>query len=311
MPVAPGPKVEPGDTHFSNSFRRMNPLNAVHRARSLLLKDASELNWMPTEDFILTGYRENYTGYMNVLSLFRLHNQTFSIWTHLFPAIVLPFAYAAVHMRSVRSAPLEFQVLSITATVFMWVQLVVSAMAHTFYNISIRAYRFWWKLDFVLICVGMYAYCFRFGYALLLCEAPYRRAEFYVICAVVCIISLMVTLFHAKETYRLLGMVFVFTVCNVIPQLTMVINGDHQGPHGLLFRPAFGSYGSFGVALVFYILKYPESHHPGRFDVFLSSHQIWHLGIALAHIVDSTYMPAVVAELASSAAEICAAEDGA
>lgn len=270
----------------------------------LPLKDESELKWMPKEDYILTKYRENYTAQMNLVSLFQLHNQTFSIWTHLFPAFVMPVAYCVVHAQALGSTPFEFRVISTVATTLTTVQLFVSAAAHTFYNNSIQSYRFWWKLDFAFICVGMYSYCFRFGYAALLCDGAHRRAEFYLICAAVCVTSLMVTLFHAKELYRLLGMVFVFAVCNVVPQLTMVFQGN-IGLRAPVFRSAIGSYSSFGVALIFYIAKFPERVGNGRFDVYMSSHQIWHIGIAGAHMFDALYMPYIVASLPIDT--ICAA----
>jgi len=273
--------------------------------RTLRLTDAADLKWMPREDYILTRYRENYTTSMNVASLFVLHNQTFSIWTHLLPAILLPCAYGVLHVEHLGEMPVEFRAVSVVATALTTMQLAVSAAAHTFYNNSIQSYRFWWKLDFVFICVGMYSYCFRFGYAALLCESPSRRAEFYVLCLAVCVTSLMVTLFHAKEGYRVLGMVFVFVVCNVVPQITMVFSGEHTGPRAPIFRSAIGSYASFGVALVFYLAKFPERVGNGGFDVLMSSHQIWHVGIAGAHVIDAIYMPLIVARLPLD--EICAA----
>lgn len=270
---------EPGGAHEAWALRRVD-----------------ELRWMPREDYILSKYRENYTMTMNLASVFRLHNQTFSIWTHLLPAFLLPVAYCVLLSEVLPRMPADFRLVSNFATALTTMQLFVSAAAHTFYNQSTQAYRFWWKLDFVFICIGIYSYCFRFGYAMLLCDGAQRRAEFYLICAAVCVASLMVTLFHAKEAFRILGMVLVFVVCNVVPQLTMVLQGN-VGLRAPIFRSAAGSYASFGIALFFFVTKLPERIGGGRFDVLVNSHQIWHVGIAGAHMVDAIYMPHLISRL--------------
>lgn len=256
-----------------------------------------ELKWMPEEEYILSGYRENFSARQNGASLFALHNQTVAVWTHLLPAVLLPAAYAAVHARHLADAPAELRFASAFAAALQTSQLLASALAHTFYNESMRHYRLWWKLDFTFICVGMYAYCLRFGYAALMCTTAERRAMFWMLAAGACCVSVTVTLSAAKEAHRVLGMVFVFSVCNVLPQASLMYALGGVGEHGPVLGSVLGSYLSFGTALVFYVTKWPERLAPGRFDVWGHSHQLWHVGIAGAHLWDALYMPVVLGAL--------------
>eukprot|EP01137_Pigoraptor_chileana_P027412 Opistho-2@9972 len=43
----------------------------------------------------------------------------------------------------------------------------------------------------------------------------------------------------------------------------------------------WGMIGVFSLGTVFYATQFPEKSFPGKFDIWLSSHQIWHLMVCL------------------------------
>lgn len=61
-------------------------------------------HWMIGNKFIKSGYRLNHTTLADTtLSMFRRHNETFNIWSHLLPALF--FVYVAFYIHTYMAAP--------------------------------------------------------------------------------------------------------------------------------------------------------------------------------------------------------------
>jgi adiponectin receptor len=80
--------------------------------------------------------------------------------------------------------------------------------------------------------------------------------------------------------------------------LAVVAVGWSQLAHDLYLRGALGSdqsnhailvwvrsFACYAVGVVFYSGKVPERIAPGRFNIFLSSHQIWHVAVVIGALV--------------------------
>lgn len=52
---------------------------------------------------------------------------------------------------------------------------------------------------------------------------------------------------------------------------------------GIIFLILMGSIYIFGA--MFYVTKFPERLYPGKFDIWLNSHQIFHIFVIIAGIV--------------------------
>ena len=71
----------------------------------------------------------------------------------------------------------------------------------------------------------------------------------------------------------------------VVPgvHFTLIVGSDYPGL--LLWRvlsPLLEMLGLYALGFGFYVSRWPERRWPRRFDIWLSSHQFWHVLIVLA-----------------------------
>ena len=91
-------------------------------------------DWYKDNEYILTKYRNTDRNYLYYLkSIFKLHNETFNIWTHLLGALV--FLYIGIslniHYHTLSSWT---SYLSINLYVFsVFITFFFSSIMHTFY----------------------------------------------------------------------------------------------------------------------------------------------------------------------------------
>ncbi|RGP70871.1 pho36-regulatory role in lipid and phosphate metabolism [Fusarium longipes] len=274
--------------------------NLVNAAKNIELKAEHSLlllwddlpAWRRDNAFILSGYRQSQNSYAHSFrSLFYLHNESVNIWTHLIGAIVF-LGSAAYVDRVVR--PRYASASSADVLVFACffggavVCLGMSATFHTLSNHSDTVAKWGNKLDYtgiVALIVGSYVPALYYGF---FCLPNLMTAYLWVICilGIGCALASWVERFRTPTWRPYRTMMFIgLGLSGVVP----VIHGAFiYGFKGLEDRMSLswvilhGAMYIFGAVL--YAVRWPERSAPGAFDIWGSSHQIFHIFVILAAV---------------------------
>ncbi|KAI1178590.1 hemolysin-III protein [Nemania sp. FL0916] len=266
----------------------------TNEARTVTWHEISE--WQRDNKYIFSGYRREKADYLEILaSLTFLHNETCNVYTHLVGALLLPLV-AAGFMRAL-AAP---QFLNVSETdyimfgIFFFCAeccLVFSAAYHLIGPHSYDVEQFWHRMDLlgiVIVTVGTFIpgiyYIFAcapvlqklhwaiivssgFATATLLCIPRFRTLAWRkvrVSAFVALGASAFIPLLHGVQLYGFEYML------------------EYSGMKWYLLELVF--YGG-GVSL--YGFRIPERFAPGKFDIWGSSHQIFHVSILCAMYIQA------------------------
>ncbi|RKU47543.1 hypothetical protein DL546_006186 [Coniochaeta pulveracea] len=270
-------------------------VDAAHKVEDTvsqaLLQVWDELpSWRQDNHYILGGYRSTSNSYRrSFASLGYLHNESVNIWSHLLGAVFFTtggvFLYSVVAPRYESASRADLLAwLCFFAGAFLC--LGMSATYHAICNHSPEVARLGNKLDYsgiVFLIVGSYVPALYYGFRCLSELLP-------VYLSMICILGagcLTVSWFDHFRTpawrpYRALMFVGL-GLSGVVP----ILHGlSHYGFHqldkqmGLRWVMLQGALYIFGAFL--YAARFPERTAPGKFDIWGSSHQIFHIFVLLA-----------------------------
>ncbi|KAK1994455.1 HlyIII-domain-containing protein [Colletotrichum falcatum] len=246
--------------------------------------------WRRDNAFILTGYRRDSNSYLGSLrSLAYLHNESVNIWSHLLGAAA--FLVAAAVLRSA-AAPRYATAAPADVLVFACffagavACLGMSATYHALSNHSPEVAKWGNKLDYsgiVFLIVGSYVPALYYGFY---CHPDLMR--FYL--STICLLGLgcgavsWIEFFRAPEWRTFRACMFVaLGASGVVP----VLHG--AAVYGLAEMEARMSlswvvlHGAMYILGAFvYALRWPERSRPRTFDIWGSSHQIFHFFVVAA-----------------------------
>ncbi len=277
-------------------FYIFSDVNAVqHWLRLPSTKTRNEVPMLYREPYIQRGFRPPHQPLSYyLLSVFQLHNESMNVWTHLL----------AMFLMGQRFLQLMSDV-DVTHDAYSWSLLgglgcgtlayTFSSIAHCLQSRSPFAHHLAFMLDYA--GVGL----FSFG-GLLLHLAYSSHDKFY---------------YAVQDFYLALGGVgaFVVTYCCTIAKLSysrpypLARRLWQSIPIGVMFGLAIApvmhrfwvcfiqdqdcgdsmqyhcrQIGWFAISVFFFISHWPESAYPGRFDIFLHSHQIFHVAIMMCSL---------------------------
>lgn len=233
------------------------------------------------EPAILSGYRQPGLSIPDTLqSVFQLHNETFSIWTHLvaFFFFLGYFFYTNSYMDLFNDSRTE-PLLCVFLTTLLY--SAISAFAHTFRSISELSQHAVFILDFYAISLcafGSSLATLAYGF-----PESWRGS-------------------HHEQYYFLLSFIFsaqaVFVSCSArLAELSLVTKlmkifsffpAYFNCTTPILYRviylpsnPATQMYSlhfvTLTIAAICYSTHIPEILFPGKFDIFFGSHQLFHV----------------------------------
>ncbi|KAL1648346.1 hypothetical protein SLS58_002099 [Diplodia intermedia] len=245
--------------------------------------------WQQDNEYILTAYRPLSRSYArSILSIPSLHNQTVNIWTHLLGLVF--FASLARHLWRTL-APLYATATHEDVVVFAcffagcFCCLACSSAYHTFMNHSERVYERWLLLDFLgILCLiaGSWVPGVYYGFYCQRADAKFYLTLILVLAAASAIVCLVPTCRRpAWQPFRT-TMFLALGVAGFLPMAHAArvygVGLAHERMGWGFFALEFVLYGA-GVAV--YATKVPEKWRPGGFDVWGSSHQIFHVFVLL------------------------------
>lgn len=247
-------------------------------------------DWRRDNHFIRTGYRADSNSYRaSLASVFAVHNETVNIWTHLLGALVFPAAglglYGLVAPRygsASRADVLVFGCFFAGAALC----LGMSATYHALSNHSANVAKWGNKLDYtgiVCLIVGSYVPALYYG---LFC-LPHLMTVY--LCGI-CVLGLGCGVVSWVEKFRTpqwrpyralmfvgLGASGVLPVCHALSVYGYQALDQQMGLTWVLLQ---GFLYIAGAAL--YAARWPERNFPVTFDIWGSSHQLFHILILFA-----------------------------
>ncbi|KAI1866571.1 hypothetical protein JX265_007872 [Neoarthrinium moseri] len=251
-------------------------------------------HWRRDNAYILSGYRADSNSHAKSLrSLFYVHNESVNVWTHLVGAVVFPaigwwlYREIAPRLYAATSSASPSDVL-VFACFFAGAAccLGMSATYHLLSNHSPEVAKWGNKLDYsgiVFLIVGSYVPALYYG---LFCLPQLMTVYLYGIflLGLGCGIVSWVERFRTPRWRPYRAMMFVgLGVSGVLPVCHgITIYGYHDlearmGLNWVLFQGFLYIFGAF-----LYAVRWPERSAPGTFDIWGSSHQLFHILILFA-----------------------------
>ncbi|KAM5354491.1 hypothetical protein ACJ41O_001138 [Fusarium nematophilum] len=289
------------DNTQTSGLRHRQPSTAesfINTARNLESKAAHSLlilwddlpAWRRDNAFIRSGYRQSHGSYAHSLrSLFYLHNESVNIWSHLLGAAVFLISAGYVD-RVVRPRYASASGADVFAFACFFggavLCLGMSATFHTLSNHSQTVAKWGNKLDYtgiVALIVGSYVPALYYGF---FCLPELMEVYLSLICllGVGCAIVSWVERFRTPTWRPYRATMFIgLGLSGVVP----VIHGAFiYGIQGLEDRMSLSWVALHGAMYIFgavlYAVRWPERSAPGMFDIWGSSHQIFHMFVILA-----------------------------
>ncbi|CAA90822.1 ADIPOR-like receptor SPBC12C2.09c [Schizosaccharomyces pombe] len=259
----------------------------LRNRKGLLTWDQLE-PWQQDNQYIISGYRPpSFSFYLCVKSIFHVHNESVNIWTHLFGAIVFLFFIFKSELILKRDTTTAEDVYVITVFLFSaFTMLGCSTFYHTISNHSDDVSKFGNKLDYlgiVVMIVGSFIPCLHYAFA---CHANFRTLYIGTIIGIGVIVASTCLLdrFRQPEWRPYRALIFVlmglFGIFPVIHALKIFSFSEILVRMGLVWLLLQGLF--YIVGAVIYALRIPEKWSPGKYDVFGSSHQWFHVCVIIA-----------------------------
>jgi len=271
----PVPQVPSDPDHTSLSLiPEADDLKAAHPE---LVNDKDLPDWQPRRPFIVTGYRLKYSGWGCLASCLQLHNETINIWTHLLGAI-LWLRESVMFASHVSQADLPVVV---AASLLGLAMFTASSVAHTFACVSPTAYQLLWRVDYAGIVLLWFGRPVFDNYLLFgLCQHQLYLSVLLLSGVVWTVLGIPVVLHKRMVCFAFL---FLLThgpmvVCWLAPEY------PHPSLQGYLAVNATATLCGV-LGFVIFTTRVPEVWAPGTFDIWLHSHQWWHVLTAIGPLL--------------------------
>ncbi|PLB49962.1 mPR-like GPCR protein [Aspergillus steynii IBT 23096] len=260
--------------------------------RNALLSFGELPEWHQDNQYILRGYRPiSGSARASFRSWSYIHNESVNIYSHLIPAVAFLLAvwYIKEYLTSRYSnitGPdfFIFTFFLLTAVIC----LGLSATYHTLMNHSHKVEQLWLRLDLIGI-VALTLGDFVSGiYMVFWCEPLHRKIYWSMIGILGSLtIFIMVTPKFQGQNFRILrALTFVFTGLSGFAPLIhgVKIFGISQmmKQSGMPYYLVEGGFLLLGALI--YATRFPESRYPGKFDIYGSSHQLFHILVVFAAV---------------------------
>lgn len=250
-------------------------------------------DWCQDNPYIRAGYRPvSESWWLCVQSCTYLHNETLNIHTHLIPAILLSAAFvtiqAAISSHFPEASTLDRVVISANVLAAI-VTFTFSSLYHTLMSHSSHVATIWLRIDYLGILTLILASFFSGIYVGFYCEPTPRTIYWSMIISLSVITAVLVlhpqlqgTNFRSHRTSAF--------VATALTGFAPIIHGLWlYGWERMWIQSGMPYYFLEGAIYLtgafFFATRIPESVWPGSFDIWWSSHQIFHVLVVLASAV--------------------------
>lgn len=259
-------------------------------------------HWLQDNEFLRNSHRPPMYSFRGCLkSLFRMHTETWNIWTHLLGFVFFLVLCTGVYIFgdyitwlfedvAIHSLPWMEQLVLFMFFLGAMACLCCSFTFHLFSNHSHQMHYLFSRLDYsgiAFLITGSNIPAYYYGFY---CTsvAQYIHIATVVMLGAACVCVSLWKKFCTPKYRPLRFAVFVlFGLYGVVPAAHILLRDGYlkaSTAFALWGMILMGSLYIFGAGL--YVLRIPERFSPGRFDIWASSHQLFHIlvvGGALVH----------------------------
>ena len=259
-------------------------------------------HWLQDNEFLWNNHRPPMYSFRGcMMSLFRLHTETWNIWTHLLGFVFFLVLCTGVYIFgdyitwlfediTIHSLPWMEQLMLFVFFLCAMAAFCCSFIFHLFSNHSHKIHNLFVRLDYsgiALLITGSNIPAYYYGFY---CTsvAQYIHILTVVLLGAACVCVSLWKKFSTPKYRPLRFAVFVvFGLYGVVPSVHIVLRDGYfmaSTAFALWGMVLMGSLYIFGAGL--YVLRIPERFLPGWFDIWASSHQLFHIfafGAALVH----------------------------
>ncbi|CAG8344055.1 unnamed protein product [Penicillium salamii] len=247
-------------------------------------------SWQRDNQYILSGYRISSNSFgKSFASLKYLHNESVNIYSHLIPAVILSFFGISLHKAlSRRYTSFSTADTLVFGCFFLGAVLClsISAFFHTVQNHSSHIARIANQVDYigiVLLIVGSFIPSIFYGFY---CHPHLQRLYLTMITS----LGLLCATVSANPQFRqptwrpfragmfiALGLSALFPVVHGVRKFGIKQMNKQIGLFWVVLQGSL-----YIVGACVYAMRIPEYLYPGQFDIWISSHQIFHIMVVLA-----------------------------
>ncbi|UKZ59270.1 uncharacterized protein TrAtP1_000588 [Trichoderma atroviride] len=285
--------TERGDNSMSpTSPRVLSSTPSAGKGRKVLLSFDQLPRWHQDNEFILHGYRPiSGSARLSFRSWSYIHNESINIYSHLIPAVVFLLGewYILQHLTSRYSNITGVDIFIISFFLLTAVIcLGLSTTYHTLMNHSSEVEQFWLRFDLVGIVVLTLGDFVSGIYMVFWCE-PLERKIYWSMIGVLGSLTIFIMVnpyFQGKKFRVFRALAFIGTGLSgfapLIHGVTMFGWSQMMRQSGMPYYLAEAGFLLSGALI--YVTKFPESRFPGKFDIYGSSHQLFHIFVVFATV---------------------------
>jgi len=234
--------------------------------------------------FIKSGYRLGYTFNHCIHSLFQLHNETVNAWSHLLGALYWLYQlYYVPFWLSMEGANKTTIFLTWFFVLGCFASTIFSFLFHQFNCINVHCHDKLRALDFAGITISIWGISLPVLYSSFYCY-PNMLIFYTALCTVSTFILFQLQLYEFLWINRGTRIV-IYVVASLLPLINylniLYLEGLTAPLMFTLFDYIIIGYFFYGSGVFIYSYRFPERLFPGFFDIWGSSHQIWHIFILL------------------------------
>jgi len=248
--------------------------------------------WMKDNEYITDMHRPQIKNILSCLrSIFSIHAETGNIWTHLIGALVFLGLIIYTLSRSsddfVNPLPEKFVFTTFLACAFLC--LSFSTAFHTLGCNTEETCVFCGRLDYTGIAILITGSFLPWVYYSFYCQPQIQYAYIgtIVTLGIICTCISLMKAFALPKYRHLRGILFlVFGMCGIAPCVHSTFF------HGVEYSFSKGQMQNlilmgalYCIGVVFFITRFPESYWPGKFNLIFQSHQIFHVLVVSAALV--------------------------
>lgn len=279
--------------HFTRPVQRDSQngsLSEPNAQRPKLLNFEDLPEWFQDNPSIRSAYRPiSYSSWLSLKSLGYLHNESLNIYTHLVPAVASSIAQLFLQHMITKNFPeaslrdrfvFSINLFAITVT------MALSTLYHTLINHSQYISCLWLRVDYIGILTLILGSFFSGVFVGFYCEPFLQRVYWTMIITLSIITSVLVM--HPKlqglewRTHR----AWAFIVTGLSGFAPIGHGLFKYGWNQMWVRSGMPFWFLEGIVYLigtfFYASRFPESRWPGKYDIWGSSHQIFHVLVVIA-----------------------------
>lgn len=235
--------------------------------------------------YVLSGYRFYKSKRDCLKSLFKLHNETMNIWSHLLGFLFFSFLSFSLFQRKFPDASNHDLLIFTAFCLASLLCLLCSSVYHTFVCHSAHHIKsFTATLDYIgitFLITASISTIVHFGFY---CD-PVSRNRYMIFSCLIGSIGVILPFFRFFDTKRYrplrIGLFVAMAFSSIVPLLHLITVKGFMDSFEFL-KPAFFGSMMYICGVTVYAKRFPEKFFPGKFDFTgMTSHAIWHIFVCL------------------------------